>query len=81
MSPEIRHEITEFIVKRPLHYRFSNGVSASVDVTDDLLWLTSPYGVDTLVSYQTTEELLQKLKRYLDFWDAPRDEWGAELRL
>jgi len=81
MSPELRHEMTEFITQRPLRYRFSNGVSAGVDSSDDLLWLTSPYGIDTAVSYQTSHELRQKLKQYLDFWSAPRNEWGAELRL
>lgn len=81
MSPEIRHEITEFIRKRPLHYVFSNGVSASVDVSDDLLWLSSPYGVDTAVSYQTPQELRQKLKKYLEFWCVSRNERGDALSL
>lgn len=81
MSPELRHEMTEFITQRPLHYRFSNGVSASVDSDDNLLWLSSPYGADTAVSYETTGELRQKLKQYLDFWGASRNERGDALGL
>jgi len=76
MSPEIRHEMTHFIRQRPEYYQFSNGVTAGVDSSDDLLWLSSPYGVDTAVSYTNADELRQQLKRYLQFWTASRDEKG-----
>ena len=76
MSSELLHEMTDFITQRPEFYRFSNGVCAGVDLSDDLLWLTSPYGVDTAFSYANADELRQKLKRYLQFWTASRNEKG-----
>jgi len=76
MSAELLRELTDFIVSRPGYYRFSNGVSAGIDESGDLLWLTSPYGVDTSVSYRDSPELRQQLRRYLSFWTASRNENG-----
>lgn len=70
--------LTEFLNKHwGCDAEFSNG--CSIYLTDDngLLWGTTPYGQDWACNYREGWE--GRVKAWLVYWDAPRDEWGHEL--
>ena len=77
MSPEIRHELTRFIVDRPQSFEFSCGCKAFTESDDpNFIWLCSPYGVESAISAKDGRELKDRLQNYLKFWSENRNEKG-----